>query len=235
MLSPAIQKFQDCKAILLDFGGTLDSDGGHWLDRFYSLYEKADLNLPLPDIKRAFYHADEICCADPEVNSMGFRELMSLHVRLQFEALNLHNIEAEQRLSESFCRECETFLRRNARILHNLSRIFRLGVISNFYGNVAVLCEEAGLFNIMDIILDSTIVEIKKPDPQIFQLALKDLRLAPQEVAFVGDSFEHDMIPAQCLGMKTIWLKGPNPRVPPNPGPVDCIISSLADLETLVI
>jgi hypothetical protein len=41
-----------CKAILFDFGGTLDSDGEHWLDRVYALYETAGLEVAQPEIKR---------------------------------------------------------------------------------------------------------------------------------------------------------------------------------------
>jgi hypothetical protein len=34
--------------------------------------------------------------------------------------------------------------------------------------------------------------------------------------------------------MKTIWLKGPHPRIPENAGPVDASVSSLSELEVLV-
>lgn len=228
------RKFQDCKAILFDFGGTLDSDGGHWLDRFYALYEKAGLNVPLPAIKQAFYYADGACCAEPEVDSLGLRELMKFHVRFQFEKLKLNDPEKEEMVSDAFCSECERFLQRNAILLHHLRRRYRLGVVSNFYGNVAVLCKEAGFSDIMDVIVDSAKIGIKKPDSRIFQVALARLQFSPLEVTFVGDSFERDMIPARGLGMKTIWLKGPNPRIPADAGPVDSVISSLAELEMMI-
>jgi len=232
--SLATRKFQDCKAILFDFGGTLDSDGEHWLDRFYALYEDAGLNIPLDQIKRAFYSADRACYIDPEVNSLGLRELMRLHLRLQFEMLRLNDPEKEERLSDAFCTECESFLGRNARLLRQLRQCYRLGVVSNFYGNVAVLCKEAGFSDIMELILDSAMIGIEKPDPRIFQLAIRKLNLSPVDIAFVGDSFERDMVPTRGLDMKTIWLKGSNPRIPSNAGPVDSVISSLAELEALI-
>jgi len=82
-----------CKAILFDFGGTLDSDGEHWLDRFYELYEMAGLDLPRHEIKRVFYSADERCCEDPRVNELGLRPLMGHHVHLQFLDLGLRTRE----------------------------------------------------------------------------------------------------------------------------------------------
>jgi len=42
-------------AYFFDFGGTLDADGGHWLDRFYRIYEEIGLGkLDKSAIKEAF-------------------------------------------------------------------------------------------------------------------------------------------------------------------------------------
>jgi putative hydrolase of the HAD superfamily len=227
-------KFHQCKAVLFDFGGTLDSDGEHWLDRFFQLYEEVGLDIPRSDIKRAFYCADNLCCGDSRVRSLGLRPLMQHHVRLQFDELNLEDKESEGRLVDGFCTKSEWFLRRNARLLGKVRQRYRTGLVSNFYGNVATLCEEAGLAKYLDVVLDSNRVGITKPDPEIFQMALKRLHMAPVEVLFVGDSYERDMIPARELGMKTVWVKGPNPRVPANAGPVDAWISNLTELEALI-
>jgi HAD superfamily hydrolase (TIGR01549 family) len=233
-LDREIGSFRESRGILFDFGGTLDSDGEHWLDRFFLLYKRCGLDIPPPEIKRVFYRADALCCSDPRVTSMGLRALMAHHVRLQFHGLNLEDDAREKELVEAFCVKSERHLRRNAGLLSGLTGSYRLGLVSNFYGNVAVLCEEAGLAHSLNVILDSTRVGIGKPNPEIFQLALANLELAATQVIFVGDSFERDMIPARELGMRTIWLKGPNPRVPPNAGPVDACISSLTELDALV-
>lgn len=226
-------RFRECKAILLDFGGTLDSDGEHWLDRFYALYEQTGLDIPLSEIKRAFYHADDLCCGDPQVVSMGLRPLMKHHVGLQFKVLGLENHGQEQELVEAFCAKSERFFRRNASILDGVKKRYRLGLVSNFYGNVATLCQEGELTKFLDVILDSTRLGISKPDHEIFLTALTKLDLSPEQVIFVGDSYERDMIPAREVGMRTIWLKGPNPRIPSHAGPVDAWISSLTELEAL--
>lgn len=223
----------ECSAVLFDFGGTLDSDGEHWLDRFYALYSQADLEVPPHEIKRAFYHADEVCCQDGRVISMGLRETMSYHVGLQFDLLNLRDKRKEQELVDAFCVKSERFLRRNVSLLKSMKDHYRLGVVSNFYGNVATISREAGLASFLDVILDSTLLGCSKPDPEIFRIALARLALSPERVIFVGDSYERDVIPAKNLGMKTIWLKGPNPRIPQNGPPADAWISSLTELEAL--
>ena len=226
--------FQGCKAILLDFGGTLDSDGGHWLDRFYTLYQQVGLDIDPAKIKHAFYRADALCCADTQVNPMGLRPLMKHHVRLQFSILKFDNQKKEKEMVASFCAGTEQILKRNVRILEYLRPHYKLGVVSNFYGNVFALCEEAGLVEFLEVILDSTRLGIGKPHPDIFLTALDRLHLPPEQVIFVGDSYERDMIPAQRLGMKTIWMKGPSPRMPQNAKPVDACIASLTELEVLL-
>lgn len=230
-----MRKFSDCQVILFDFGGTLDSDGEHWLDRFYELFEQEGCNLSRSEIKRAFYHADQLCNGDPQVAPMGLRALMKHHVGLQSAAMKLTDRVREEHIVERFCAKTEPVLERNAALLRHLKSVYRLGVISNFYGNVGTLCREAGLAHSLDLIIDSAEVGVSKPDPEIFRMALGKLKAAPSRTIFVGDSYERDIIPARQLGMKTIWLKGPNPRIPDNAEPADFVITSLIELEALVL
>jgi putative hydrolase of the HAD superfamily len=227
--------FPHCEAILFDFGGTLDSDGEHWLDRFYELYEQAGFDLPPAEIKRAFYAADQLCYKDARVVSMGLRSLMKHHVGLQFASLNLKDLSKQAEIVEGFCAKTERVLKRNAQLLKRLKSVYRLGVISNFYGNVATLCGEAELADSLDLILDSAEVGVSKPDPEIFRIALSKLDLAPDRAIFIGDSYERDIEPARQIGMKTIWLKGPNPRIPENAEKPDFEISSLVELGSIVL
>ncbi len=219
-------------AVLFDFGGTLDSDGQHWLDRFYRIYDQIGLpQVPKERIKEAFYWADAKLEADPTIRKAGFREMMERHVHFQFENLGLMDPIRELEAATIFSRPSETVLHRNRRTLEKLHHAkLQMGVVSNFYGNVEVLCEEAGFKPFLSVILDSIIVGLKKPDPKLFQLALERLNLPATQVAFVGDSYERDILPAKALGMTTFWLVGDQKRVAPDPSKVDAILYSLEDL-----
>ncbi len=227
-------KFRECKALLFDFGGTIDSDGEHWLDRFFELYEGAGLGFPREEIKAAFYRADGLCHADPLVPSIGFRPLVDRHVSWQFEALNFDNPEMRKKLADLFCSRAERFFLERTSLLAHLRTHFRVGVVSNFFGNLSVVFKDAGLAGSVDVTIDSGRVGVAKPDPRIFELALEQLRLAPEQAAFIGDSYERDMMPSVQLGLKTIWLKGPNPRMPAIAPPVDAVIARLSELEALL-
>jgi putative hydrolase of the HAD superfamily len=228
------ERFDDSRAILFDYGGTLDSDGERWPDRFFSLYEEANLQIPRHEIKEAFYYAEDLCYADESVSSLGLRPFMRLHVHLQFNALGLHDQGREAELADKFCARSETSFVQARCLLKRVKPFFRLGIVSNFYGNLTVVLKEAGLLDFLDVTIDSSRVGIRKPDPGIFLLALGQLGLSPHHVIFVGDSYERDIIPSGRLGMKTIWLRPPGSDVPLEMK-ADASVSGLSEIEALIL
>ncbi len=227
------ERFRGCRAILFDYGGTLDSDGQHWLPRFLALYDAAGLTVPRDDLTRAFYHGVDTCYADPRVASIGLKPLIEYQVRLQFEALGIQDGQKEKFIADGFYGDCSSFLRARRLLLHRMRSLYRLGIISNFYGNLPTVCNEAGLSPLFEFIVDSNLVGLRKPDPRIFLLALGRFGLPGSEVIFVGDSYERDMVPAMEAGMKAIWLK-PRDGRGTEANSVHASISRLSDLEELL-
>jgi FMN phosphatase YigB (HAD superfamily) len=83
-----------------------------------------------------------------------------------------------------------------------------IGVVSNASGQIeatlANLCicqvgEGAGVP--VRIVTDSHVIGYAKPDPRIFGDAIAALGLAPERVAYVGDSFVNDVGGAQAAGL----------------------------------
>jgi putative hydrolase of the HAD superfamily len=218
--------------ILFDFGGTLDADGGHWLDRFYRIYEEIGLGqLDKGKIKEAFYYADSQAELDPAIRSALYRDMMIRHVHWQFEKLSLNDPTREAQAATSFVRSSERVLHRNRKILEGLHQAgYRLGVVSNFYGNIETLCREFGYNIYMKVLIDSALVGVRKPDPQIYTLALEKLQLPAAQVTMIGDNFDRDILPAKSLGMKTGWLIGDQKRPCPDASKVDFYLRSLEEL-----
>lgn len=50
-------------------------------------------------------------------------------------------------------------------------------------------------------------IGISKPNPKLYQTALRDLKLEASEVMYIGDSPEHDIAPPHSIGMITVWAK----------------------------
>lgn len=80
--------------------------------------------------------------------------------------------------------------------------------MSNFYGNINVVLDEFHLDGIFKDVIESAVVGVRKPDPEIFQLGIKALGLPPEDIVLVGDSFDKDILPGNSVGLKTVWLKG---------------------------
>lgn len=79
-----------------------------------------------------------------------------------------------------------------------------------------------------------------KPSLKLFELALNRIHAPAHRVLHVGQSIYHDVIPAQALGLATVWVNRPSAR--PGVGAVkaaeakpDLTVSSLAELATAAI
>src|SRR5208282_2423727 len=74
-----------------------------------------------------------------------------------------------------------------------------------------------------------------KPSLKIFQLALSRIGVPAHSVLHVGQSLYHDVVPAQSLGLATVWVNRPSARagvgaVKAAEGRPDLQVSSLAEL-----
>ena len=54
---------------------------------------------------------------------------------------------------------------------------------------------------------------VAKPEKEIFELAEKKMSLQPDEICYVGDSYENDMEGAKRAGWKTIWFNHRNHKI----------------------
>ena len=64
-----------------------------------------------------------------------------------------------------------------------------------------------GLYDLFDPIIFSSDVRYKKPNPKIYRLALDRMQLKPEEVLFIGDTPENDIIAPQEIGMQAIHIE----------------------------
>jgi putative hydrolase of the HAD superfamily len=79
---------------------------------------------------------------------------------------------------------------------------FRLGIVSNAEGNIENDARRYGLHKFFDVILDSHVVGVAKPDPRIFKMAVEALGVNPEEALFAGDIYSVDMVGARAAGIE---------------------------------
>ena len=150
-------------------------------------------------------------------------------------ALSVRDADVIARVADRFLADAYHHLRRNQGLLARLRSRYRLGIVSNFYGNLETVCHNVSIRPFFGVIVDSEQVGISKPDPRIFMKALDGLGVSPADATFVGDSAARDMAGARALGMRHIWLTG-EPAPPGGPCcPGDAMIHSLEDVEALLL
>ncbi len=85
-------------------------------------------------------------------------------------------------------------------------RGYYLGVISNSIGTMEQQLVRVGLAEHFDTVLDSAIVGVEKPHPEIFQIALGRAGVPASEAAFVGDTYATDVGGAQLAGLTGVLI-----------------------------
>jgi HAD superfamily hydrolase (TIGR01549 family) len=98
--------------------------------------------------------------------------------------------------------------------LHNtLSELrnkgIQLGIITNGPTDLQNLTTNAlNLRQYMDCVIVSETVGIQKPNKEIYEVALAEIKQAPSNVWFVGDNPATDLLGAYHMGMTTVWVHG---------------------------
>ncbi|MGH7801805.1 MAG: HAD family hydrolase [Thermodesulfobacteriota bacterium] len=81
-----------------------------------------------------------------------------------------------------------------------------LVVISNNDGKTEEKCEEVGIREYFDMIIDSTNIGLVKPDARIFQFVLEKLKLSNGQARHIGDLYGSDVMGGLNAGIDVIWL-----------------------------
>ena len=121
--------------------------------------------------------------------------------------------------------------------LHQLKRRFRLAILSNVDDDLFAATRPQ-LAVEFDEVITAQQAQAYKPSLKLFELALGRIKAPAHRVLHVGQSVYHDVVPAQSLGLATVWVNRPSAR--PGVGAVksadakpDLTISSLEELATM--
>lgn len=93
--------------------------------------------------------------------------------------------------------------------------------------------EGVGLARFFDKIFLSAETGLAKPDPKAFDRVCLDLQIRRDELIHVGDALATDVLPAQKLGIRAVWLMNGIDDSPSKPDGI-VAIESLAELPELL-
>lgn len=211
-----LNKIEGIKGVIFDYGGTIDSRGVHWSEIIYDGYLNAGLNIDKGVFRDAYVYAErELAKVRHILPEHNFYDL--LLIKMQIELSNLassgviagSDVEKYAQPIAQYCYEQAKQCIEEARpTLQALYERFPMVLVSNFYGNVEAVLSDFNLRHFFRAIVESAVVGVRKPDPKIFALGVEALGLQPSEVLVIGDSYKKDIVPAESLGCKVLWIKG---------------------------
>ncbi|NXJ88456.1 HDHD3 protein, partial [Corythaixoides concolor] len=112
-------------------------------------------------------------------------------------------------------------------------RGFHMGVVSNFDKRLENILSQCNLRHHFEFVLTSEDAGFAKPDPRIFEKALRLGGVPPEQAAHVGDDYTRDYGAARAVGMHSFLLRAAGhseePEVPP-----EHVLPTLSHLLALI-
>jgi 2-haloacid dehalogenase len=123
--------------------------------------------------------------------------------------------------------------------LRRLKARFRLAILSNVDDDLFARTRPQ-LEVDFDEVITAQQAQAYKPSLKLFELALSRIHAPAHRVLHIGQSIYHDVIPAQALGLATVWVNRPSAR--PGVGAVktaeaspDLAVTSLSELAAAAV
>ena len=195
------------KGILIDFGGTIDSDGIHWFDAFKEAYDMV-ADVPKDLLWDAYVNTERTLGRNPIIKQTdSFCKTLQTKISLQTEYLQSKGITitAQDTILDTCYNKVVKHISTVSKPVLERIQLPKV-LVTNFYGNMHTVLAEFGLDHLFNDVVESSVVGVRKPDPEIFRLGVKALGLEPAETVMIGDNYEKDIVPAQSIGCHTIWL-----------------------------
>jgi putative hydrolase of the HAD superfamily len=201
------------KGIIFDYGGTLDTNGGHWGAVIWSGYEKYQVPVNLNAFQEAYSYAERQMALQPIIKpQFNFLEVLEAKLNVQFEYLIAAGYDLDRSLAQKIAFDGYSLAKNTVEqvkpLLNSLHEKYPIVMVSNFYGNLKSVLDDFGILSYFQDVVESAVVGVRKPDPAIYALGVTKIGLPAQEVLVVGDSYSKDMVPAKAVGCQTLWLKG---------------------------
>jgi len=87
---------------------------------------------------------------------------------------------------------------------------YKIGLITNCSAEVPLMWKNTEFSQLFDVTVFSASVGMKKPDPQIYNLACEQLGVKPTECLYFGDGDSNELSGASQLGMDAVMIRDPN-------------------------
>ena len=203
------------QAIFFDIGDTLIFDDPPLRERLTLALHAAGLTVTEARLPEAFRigeafavkkYVEGISWEDPDVLGEAVQRILA--------ALGLPLSEWSRLLADFAAVPFVRYLHPDALALvaELKERGFILGAISDWETTLPDLLAELGMTRYLDALAVSEIVGVTKPDPRLFQEALRQAHAIPETSLHIGDWYELDVAGARGAGMQALLFDWPERR-----------------------
>lgn len=210
------KELKDIKGAIFDYGGTIDSGGDHWSEVIWTAWQRAGVIVGKEVFRECYVYAErELARVLHILPHHNFGDMLVIKINIELQHLTEMGLFSPGEIdskSKDIAQICYEAARKSTeeakKTLEYLASKMPLVLVSNFYGNINTVLEDFGLKKYFPTVIESAVVGVRKPNPEIFRLGVEALKLKPEEVVVIGDSFAKDIEPARSLGCQAIWIKG---------------------------
>jgi putative hydrolase of the HAD superfamily len=210
MAQPATRQLVGVRAVLLDFYGTLARDVAPVvIDDVMQEH-----GYVLPDHLREMWwngDVDGIEHGDESLSREHYIEWQRSRLLSLLGEADVHPGEYDVILAKLQAgregRVLEPYPEAAAVLTELRGRGLRLAVCSNWDWDLEPAVTEAGLRDLVDLLVSSAWAGARKPHPKIFHTTLEQLAVGAGEAVFVGDTWRPDVDGPRAVGITPVYLE----------------------------
>lgn len=140
---------------------------------------------------------------------VGKQELRYQRLKQSFDLMQLQvDDNTINTLSEDYIENLSSFnhvFPGTFEILEYLKPNYRLHIITNGFSETQEKkMKNANIRKYFEVVVNSEMAGVKKPNPKIFVMALERAKVTPEKALMIGDNLEADILGAQQVGLSTI-------------------------------
>lgn len=231
--------FKNIKAILFDSGNVLNyPSSGHWFitPDFFKLVDRNKFEcLSEKPIKRAFQKSIKYLEGKPYVLTVEkefeyFIEFYSIFSK-ELPSLELGREQIVEIARDAVYNDDKYYFPEDVHdVISELSKHYKLAVVSDAWPSLDRVYRNAGLRDYFSSFVISSVIGAAKPDKLIYQKALHELDVEPEEALFI-DNNTVNLKGANKLGINTLLMNEKKENIPKTGY---LYISSLRELNELL-
>ncbi|TGA96302.1 HAD family phosphatase [Sporolactobacillus shoreae] len=214
MIAKKFNHSERIKAILFDSGRVLNRPAsGHWFipPNFFNYVDKKKfLSIPIKQRKTAFLNSSEYIIHQKLIKSeeeeyIQFVQFYKIFADFLPE-LNLEDTSIQAVAKDLvFNREKYTFFEDALYLVPKLSEKYKLAVVSDAWPSLENVFVKANMRNYFSSFIISSKKGVTKPNKLMYQSALDELNISPEQAIFIDDNIRN-CIGASQLGIQSLVL-----------------------------